>query len=189
MTGMAIQSEGAVRPRRPFISRKVSPALFVAILVAFALPFGTVQCQGPPVEFTGYELATWRVPQTTPPAKTDGGESLPEAIEGQASAITLLMLLSAVAGLALGLAGRRGAGFAVAGGLICAFALWSKVLDINSGAVDESGLQLSTVLFLLLAFWHAALAILRVRRGSPRQPTLLPPGAVPLGRLEPWKEP
>jgi hypothetical protein len=181
--------EGAVRPRRPFVSRKVSPALFAAILFAFALPFGTVQCQGPPVEFTGYELATWRVQQTTPPAKTDDGESLPEAIEGQASAIALLMLLSAVAGLAFGLAGRRGAGFAVAGGLICALVLWSRVLDINSGAVDESGLQLSTALFLLLAFWHAALAIRRARFGPSRQPTLLPPSAVPLGRLEPWKEP
>ena len=189
MTGSTPQSEGAVRPDRPFISRKVSPALFVAILVAFAMPFGTVSCQGPPVEFTGYELATWRVQQTSPPAKTDDGESLPEAIEGQASLITLLMLLSVVAGLALGLAGRRGAGFAVAGGLICAFALWSDVLDLNSGADPRGGFVLATALLLALAIWHAAVAIRRGRLEPPRPPTLLPPGAVPPGRFEPWKGP
>jgi hypothetical protein len=171
-----------VRPRRPFISRKVSPALFAAILVAFALPFGTFQCQGPPVEFTGYELATWRVQQTSPPAKTDDGESLPAVIEREASPMALLMLTSAIAGLLLGLAGRRGAGFAAGAGLLCSAVLWSRVLDINSGAVDESGFQLATVVFLMLAFWHAGLAIRRGRRMLPGEPTLLPPGAVPLGR-------
>ena len=189
MTGSSSQSKGAVRPRRPYVSRKVSPALFVAILVAFALPFGTVSCQGPAVEFTGYELATWRVPQTTPPAKTDGGESLPEAIEDKASAITLLMLLSAVAGLFLGLAGRSGAGFAVAGGLVCALALWSKVIDINNGADPEGGFVLATLLFLLLAVWHAALAIRRRRLDPAREPTLLPPSAVHLGRVEDRRRP
>lgn len=189
MTGGTPENEGAVRPRRPIVSRRISPALFAAILVAFATPFGTVSCQGPEVEFTGYELATWRVQQTTPPAKTDDGESLPEAIESEASAITLLMLLSAVAGLALGLAGRRGAGFAVAGGLVCALALWSKVLDINSGADPRGGFALATLLFLVLAFWHAALAIRRSRLDPPREPTLLPPSAVHLGRVEDRRRP
>lgn len=189
MTGGTQQNEGAVRPRRPVVSRRFSPALFAAILVAFAMPFGTVSCQGPEVQFTGYELATWRVQQTNPPATTDDGKSLPDAIEHEASALAFLMLLSVVAGLGLGLAGHRGAGFAVAAGLVCAAALWSRVLDINSGAMDERGFDLATILLLLLGLWHAALAIRRRRLGPPRPPTLLPPGAVPLGRLEPWKEP
>ena len=175
--------------RRPFVSRKVSPALFAAILVTFALPFGTVSCDGPPVEFTGYELATWRVQQTAPPAKTDDGESLPEAVEREASAITLIMLLTAVAGLVLGLAGRVGAGFTVAGGLICALVLWSKILDINSGADPRAGFALATLLLLVLAVWHTALAIRRGRFGPPGEPTLLPPGAVHLGRIEDRRRP
>jgi hypothetical protein len=178
------QSEGAVRPRRPFVSRRVSPALFAAILVAFALPFGTISCEGPPVEFTGYELATWRVQQTTPPATTDDGKSLPVAVESQGSAMAFFMLASAVAGLALGLAGRRGAGFAVLAGLFGAVALWAKVLDIESGAEPKGGFELASFLFLLLAFWHGALAIRRTRLGSPGRPTGQPPSAA----RQPWAQ-
>jgi hypothetical protein len=185
----AAQMEGAARAHHPFVSRKVSPALFVAILVAFALPFGTVQCRGPAVEFTGYELATRRVQQTRPPAKTDDGESLPQAIEGQASVIAFLMLSSALAGLGLSLAARRGAGFATTAGLFSAAALWSKALDINSGADPRGGFALATLLFLVLAFWHAALAIRRGRLDPPREPTLLPPSAVHLGRVEDRRRP
>lgn len=183
MTGTAAQSEGAVRPRRPLVSRKVSPALFAAILVAFAMPFGTVSCDGPPVEFTGYELATWRVQQTTPPAKTEDGASLPGRVEGEASAIAFVMLATAVAGLGLGLAGRHGAGFASAAGLVCAMVLWSRVADLGSGAAPRSGFELATVLFIVLAFWHAFLALRRARSGPHRPTTLLPPSV----RLEPWK--
>jgi hypothetical protein len=184
VTGVAAHAEGAVRPRRPFISRKVSPALFAAILVAFALPFGTVQCQGPPVEFTGYELATWRVQQTTPPAKADDGESLPTVIERKGSAMAFVMLVSAVLGLVLGLAGRRGAGIAVAIGLVGAFVLWVQALDINNGAEPKDGLVLATVLLVVLGLWHAVLAIRRRRLPGLREPTLLPPGAVSLGLPE-----
>lgn len=172
-------------PRRPFVSRKVSPALFVAILVAFALPFGTVSCEGPPVEFTGYELATGRVKQTTPPAKTDDGKSLPGEIERQGSAMAFLMLASAVVGLGLGIAGLRGAGFAVVFGLFGTVALWAKVVDLDSGAEQKSGFELATCLFLVLAVWHAALAIRRGRLEPPRPATLLPPGARTWERAEP----
>lgn len=163
------------------VSRKASPVAFAAILAAFALPFGTVSCEGPPVKFTGYELATWRVQQTSPPAATDDGGSLPEAIEREGSAMAFLMLASAVAGLALGLAGRRGAGFAVAAGLVATAALWSKVFDLDSGAEQESGFELATCMYLLLAVWHAALAIRRRRFEPPHRATVPPPGARPWG--------
>ena len=186
MTG----SDGAVRPRRPIVSRKFSPALFAAILVAFAMPFGTVSCDGPPVEFTGYELATWRVQQTTPPAKTDDGESLPAIIERRGSAMAFVMLVSAVAGLALGIAGHRGAGFAVLAGLVSSLVLWGEVVDLDNGADPEAGFMLATVLFLVLAIWHAVVAARRPQLGPPRPPTLLPPGAVPLGRRsDQWSSP
>jgi len=189
LTGSSSQSEGAVRPDRPFISRKVSPALFVAILVAFAMPFGTVSCEGPPVEFTGYELASWRVQQTTPPAMTDDGESLPAVIERKGSAMAFVMLVSVVLGLVLGLAGRRGAGIASAIALVGAFVLWVQALDINNGAEPKDGFVLTTLLLLALAVWHTALAIRRGRLDPPGQPTLLPPSAVYLGRVDDRRRP
>jgi hypothetical protein len=84
VTDAATQNEGAVRPSRPLVSRRVSPVLFAVILFAFALPFGTVSCEGPPVKFTGYQLATWQVPETTPPATTDDGKNLKDAVESRA---------------------------------------------------------------------------------------------------------
>jgi hypothetical protein len=184
VTASSAQMGGAVPRHRPFVSRKVSPALFVAILVAFALPFGTVSCEGPPVDFTGYELATWRVQQTTPPATTDDGESLPTVIERKASAMAFVMLVSAVLGLVLGLAGCRGAGLAVAIGLFGAFVLWAQALDINNGAEPKDGFVLATVPLIVLALWHAVLAIRRRRLPPVREPTLLPPGAVSLSLPE-----
>jgi hypothetical protein len=62
--------------------------MFAVIVIAFALPFGTVSCEGPPVSFTGYELATWRVQQTSPPATTDDGKSLPGEVERRSSLVT-----------------------------------------------------------------------------------------------------
>jgi len=167
VTDGAVQSEGAVRLRRPLISRKISPALFTVILVAFALPFGTVSCEGPPVKFTGYELATWHVQQTSPPATTDDGKSLPAEIEHKGSIDALLMLGGAVVGLALGLVGRRGAGFAVAVGLFGSAALWSNVFQMFGPDIQPKiGFELASGSYALLGIWHAALAIRRVRFAS-----------------------
>jgi hypothetical protein len=154
--------EGAVRHHRPFFLRSVSPALFAAILVAFTLPFGTVSCEGPPVTFTGYELATWRVEQTSPPARTDNGESLPAEIERRSSAVTLIMLLSAVLGLVLGLANRPGAGVAAAIGLTATVLLWGRLGNLFSADVEPRlGFELATGLYLLTAVWHVGLRRLR----------------------------
>ena len=91
------------------------------------------------------------------------------------------MLLSAVAGLALGLAGRRGAGIAVAIGLFMAMCLWVQAMD-NMGAEPRRGFVVASLTFLVLGVWHAVLGVRRDRVMLPRPPPVLPPGAVPLGR-------
>jgi hypothetical protein len=136
----------------------VSPALFAAILVAFALPFGTVSCEGPPVSFTGYELATWRVQQTSPHSKTEKGKSLSAEIERRSSVVTLIMLLSAVVGLALGLANRLGAGVATAVGLTATALLWGRVGDPFIADIQPRiGFEVATGLYVTLSIWHVAL--------------------------------
>jgi hypothetical protein len=164
VTDGAAQTEGAVRPRRPIVSRRVSPVLFAAILVAFALPFGAVSCNGPPVKFTGYELATWRVQQTSPPATTDDGESLPNVIERKASFWALLMLIATVTGLALGLAGRRGAGFAVVAGLVGVVALMTRSGEMFGPDIEyELGFRIAAWTYVALALWHIGFAVHRRR--------------------------
>jgi hypothetical protein len=155
---------------RTRVARFVSPALFAAILVAFALPFGTVSCEGPPVQFTGYELATRTVPQTTPPATTDDGESLPDAIEDEAGGWALIALVAAALGAALGFARRRGGGFAASAGLIAVAGLFWSSFDVLGGpeVEYELGYVATAVLFALAAVWHSALAI---RRGLGRRRT------------------
>jgi hypothetical protein len=158
------EDEGTVLADRPLVSRRVSPILFATILIAFALPFGTVSCEGPPVKFTGYALATWQVQQTSPPATTDDGASLPQAIEHSASFWALLMLLAAVTGLAFGLAGRRGAGFAVTAGLVGVVALAAQPLDMSAPEIDyEVGFQIAALVYSALALWHIGFAVRRRR--------------------------
>jgi hypothetical protein len=164
---------------RARVSRFVSPALFAAILAAFALPFGTVSCEGPPVQFTGYELATRTVPQTTPPATTNDGESLPHAIESRAAGWALVALVAAVLGAALGLSGRRGGGFAALAGLIAVAGLLWASFDLFGPEVEyEVGYLATAVLFALAACWHAALATRRRpgRRQAPFHPPVRLPG-------------
>ena len=155
------QPEGAVRMRRPFI---VSTVLFAMIVVAFVLPFGTVSCEGPAVKFTGYQLATWRVPETTPPATTDDGKNLKDEVENHASFWALLTLGAAVAGALLGLTGRRGGGIAASAGLFGVFLLVAASEPLSFGGPDVSfdeGFELVALLYVTVAIWHAALAFRR----------------------------
>jgi hypothetical protein len=163
VTDRAAQIEGAARPRRPLVSRRVSPVLFAVILFAFALPFGTVSCEGPPVKFTGYELATWRVQQTTPPATTDDGETLPNAVERKASFWAFLMLVATVVGFALGLAGRLGAGFSVAVGLVAVIALGLQSSDFGADVEYEIGFDIAAWTYVALLLWHIGFAVHRRR--------------------------
>jgi len=150
-------------PRRPSVARIVSAALFGAILIAFALPFGAVSCEGPPVHFTGYELATWRVPETSPPATTDDGDKLKDEIESQASIWALIALVAAVAGLAVGLLERRGAGIAASVGLFAIVTLFATAFNTMATVEFEEGYVSAAALFGLAASWQAVMAIRRVR--------------------------
>ena len=147
--------------RRPSVVRIVSPALFALILISFALPFGTVSCNGPDVQFTGYQLATWRVQQTIPPATTDDGGSLPAKVESDASFVALLALAAAVAGLVLGLAGRLGAGIAATAGLFFSAILFVIPFGEMADTRYEIGFELMAGLYAVLALWHLATAFKR----------------------------
>lgn len=174
MTPVPDSVDGAAQPRRPPISRIVSAALFAGILIAFALPFGTVSCEGPPVRFTGYELATSRVPETTPPATTDDGDNLKDEIEAQTSVWALFALLAAVAGLVLGLLGRRGAGIAASVGLCAMLALSATAFNTEATVEFEAGYRGAAWLFGLAAVWQAVVAIRR-RRARRRAPPMASP--------------
>jgi hypothetical protein len=142
----------------------VSPVLFAAILVAFALAFGTVSCEGPPVSFTGYELATWRVHQTSSRSKTDEGKPLSAEIERRSSGVALIMLMSAVVGVALGLANRLAAGVAAAVGLTATALLWGRVGDPFIADIQPRiGFEVATALYVTLLIWHVALRSWRRR--------------------------
>lgn len=182
ISGLASGTRGAVPPRRPSASRIVSPAIYVAILVAFALPFGTVSCNGPAVHFTGYQLATGSVPQTTPPATTDEGDSLRDAIESKASSWALLMLLAAITGFALGVAGRRGGGIAAIVGLVGVVGLIAQSFDMGGPTIEyEEGFRIAAFLFAIAAVWHAVVSVVRRRRrrSAGTQTSAAPPGALP----------
>jgi len=167
-----------VRPHRPLVSRRVSPALFAAILVAFALPFATVSCNGPPVHFTGYELAAWSVSETTPPATTDDGKNLKDEIESEVSGFAFLALVAAVAGLALGLLARRGGGIAASVGLCAIVALFAEAFGTLATVEFEAGFVSAAALFGLASVWHAVVAIRRVRaRRRLAAPVTSPPQA------------
>jgi hypothetical protein len=110
-------------PHRRF-TRYVSPTLFAGIVLAFALPFATVSCNGGAVHTTGLQLATWTVPDGHPHATTDDGGSLVHAIEHRESIWALLTLITALAGFACGAARRKGEGKAAVAGLIFVVAMW-----------------------------------------------------------------
>ena len=164
MTGEPAPGVAPVSRPRTLVSRRVSPAIFAVILIAFALPFGTVSCEGPPVEFTGYQLATWRVPETTPPATTDDGKNLKGQVENHASFWALLTLAAAISGALLGLTGRRGGGIAASVGLFGVFMLVVATEPLSIDGPDvrfEKGFALVAGLYIALAMWHAALAFRR----------------------------
>jgi hypothetical protein len=128
------------------------------------------------VHFTGYELATWRVPETTPPATTDDGDNLKDEIESQASVWALIALIAAVVGVALGLLGRRGAGIAASVGLFAIITLFATAFNTNATVEFEDGYVSAAALFGLAAAWQAVIAIRRVRARR-RAPPAAAPGA------------
>ena len=116
--------------------RHALTALLAAAVLAFLLPFGTVSC-GTPVTFTGLELATAGVP-----ASSDEGHEFASEVESSGSAVALLGLLAAVAGLILAAAAVPGAGVAAIVGLLAVLLLpWIASYQWASYEVHEGGLS------------------------------------------------
>ncbi|HEX2303471.1 MAG TPA: hypothetical protein VHH57_07590 [Gaiella sp.] len=112
--------------------RHALTALLAAAVLAFLLPFGTVSC-GTPVTFTGLELATAGVP-----ASSDKGHEFASEVESSGSAVALLGLLAAVAGLILAAAAVPGAGVAAIVGLLAVLLLpWIASYQWASYEVHE----------------------------------------------------
>ena len=111
---MTKDSVGADDTRRSEASRSDTrlrtATLFVAALLGFLLPFGTVSC-GTPVTFTGLQLATASVPEVDDAA-------LAGDIEHNGSAVAAIALACVAVGLALVVAGARGAGPAAVLGML-----------------------------------------------------------------------
>jgi hypothetical protein len=83
-------------------SRLFAATAFVGAMLAFALPFGTVEsCEGEEVKFTGAQLATF----TVPPDDPDG--PLHEAVENNAGLLAIAVLLAAMFGLIGAISGGR----------------------------------------------------------------------------------
>lgn len=146
----------AVASGRPSVasSRRLTVTLFAAALVAFVLPFGTVSC-GEPVSFTGVELATASV--------TGSDDELVDQIEAQGTLFALIAAASALLGLGLALAGRRGQGsIALVGLLALLFLPWLAGLGLTDFQVHE-GFELAAASLLVIVALRARLLIRRRR--------------------------
>jgi hypothetical protein len=164
------------RPRQS----AVSPALFAVIVAAFFLPFGAGAIGGcgtaPEVEFTGLQLATWQIEEVVPEPVRDTSP-VAEAVaeyEDQNSPLALIALASAVAGAALGIAGRRGSGVCVGAGLFAIGVLGPSMtgaMEMLGGPAVETlvGYELALAFYAVLVVWHIALAVRRRRHPKRRQ--------------------
>ena len=111
------------------------PTVFAGVVIAFCLPFATVSCNGASTTFTGMQLVTHTVPHGGTFADEDGARAeISDRVEHKSSITATLTLLAAVAGLSLGLLGRRGTGWCAVIGLVLAF-----ILGANTGADMFSG--------------------------------------------------
>ena len=75
----------------------------------------------------------------------------------------LFALIAALAGLALGLLGRQGAGIAASVGLCAMFALLAAAFTTDATVELEEGYESAAALFGLAAVWQAVVAIRRLR--------------------------
>jgi len=157
------QPARALTGARSRIARWFSPTVFAGIVLAFALPFATVSCNGGPVHTTGIQLATWTVPDGHPHATTDDGGSLVREIETRESLAALLTLLTAVAGFACGVTWRRGEAIASLLGLVFVIAMVFQSIDY-ADVTYEAGFVLVSLGFPLLIVWHVSAAVVRYRR-------------------------
>ena len=141
---------------------KVSPAIFIASILCFLLPFVTVSCGGQKVaSFSGIQLATGTAveqPQMFGPPQKQKVDPDPSAV---------VAALAAIAGLGLSFLGARTAlGPAVSGGIGAISLLFMKsrlddqIVKQGHGMLQvnyETGFSLTLLLLLAGAAWNAYL--------------------------------
>ena len=128
------------------ISRGLTVPLFVAALLGFLLPFGTVSC-GTPVSFTGTELATWTVP-----ADGYAERDFADQVEDNGSGVALFGLVTIAVGLGLAAAQLRGWGVATVVALLALLFLpWIAALELVEVIEVHEGYMLSVAALVALA--------------------------------------
>ena len=131
--------------------------------MAFFLPFATVSCNGESVAFTGAQLASYSVPDSSSPGDSYQG-SLADDVEGDAAGVALVALVAALWGLAAAGVGRGKPGVAAAVGLGAMLVLLAQGA-LTWATVDyHVGFWLVLALYLGLTFSHARAALRRRRR-------------------------
>ncbi|GAB4388736.1 MAG: hypothetical protein Kow0025_09830 [Thermodesulfovibrionales bacterium] len=160
------------------IFRKITPAMYGAIVICFFLPFVNVSCSGQKVmSFTGFQMVTGSTYQTP---SMYGEKTKSEKIDPEPPAIAAFVL--AIAGLALSLTrSKKGSLFSSAasfGGLVAL--LWLKA-DLDNDALKSGqgiiqleysmGYWLSVILFGASVFVNG---LLSAQKGAPPKPDSAP---------------
>lgn len=155
--------------------RKISPALFGLIVLFMFLPFASVTCQGQKVvTVSAMDLTVGTTVDTS-----DGQEHIRPG--GRA----ILLLLSALAGVAVGLLKipRKELASLIAGafGFLMFLLLWSKVSGSVSGANAAVGITYDSGFYLMLLGFLAVIGLngYLLYQERTQQTAMSPPGAGP----------
>lgn len=139
--------------------------LFALIALCFLLPFATVSCGDAETTFTGYQLATWTVPE----GGTIGDRDISAQVEDRGSLLAVLILTAAALGLVAGvLRLPRGEGWSAAVGLVLTLALLYRLVSSLASATIYEGYTFTLLLFAWAAVLHGARAWRRRRRPHAR---------------------
>ncbi len=116
---------------RDRLSRWLSPSLFALVGLCFLLPFATVSWDNAKTTFTGVQLVTRTVPAGGMVSEgADCSADLSECVQDRGSLPATVALVSAVVGLALGLAGiAKGSGWCATSGVIALLWLVEPALE------------------------------------------------------------
>jgi hypothetical protein len=162
--------------------RSLSPTLFGAIVLAFFFPFGSgfVGGCGPNarVEFTGVELATWRVEHAVPGDLPRPAEEAISQFENDVSPWAFLALGAAVGGFAFGVRdrGKGTRSCAIVGLTAIGLLEWSLAGGgdfLGGHSVDrEPAYLVVVVLFILALAWEVVLGVIAWRRHTRRRLSL-----------------
>jgi hypothetical protein len=146
-------------------SRLFTATAFAGAVLAFALPFGTVEsCEGEEVKFTGTQLASYTVPPD------DANGTLHTTVESNAGFLAVVVLLVAVLGVLGAITGGRPPeGISATLGVIAMQLLGLAILISGSGgATLLAGFWLALVCFGVAGVVRLAAAVAARRHAGQR---------------------